>query len=1038
MPELDVVFSKGLDQRADKKTLPVGTPLTLDNYVYTATGRLVQRPGMTQELAPGLPVRRLIDTHAGVLALVDATESGLPGTSQVYRRSDTAGTWHNDMGSGGAAGETLADKKQRVPILSNVQRQVIFCQEGRVVKNHSMAVYTTYRFHAVETYDGTTYRVQFFVFDGDTLISQSAEYDNYRAPIVHAATEQSPFQWVVCCLESTGGASVIKLFRFVDPRVTSWSLDQTISLPGVVMYSLDFVWPIAGNYAFFAAGGDNTARWGRYNKTTGSSSSIEDTTAGHVNSIALSPNGLSMAWSLGDTENVMFQTFSNGTSPAATLTPAAVIFTGAGSNFITIGGAFWPLGSAEVLVHISTQNTHGIAHLTTLPGAKTQWMRVDTVTGETAALNSNSSAWGYIITGAPVCVGGREYWMVTSYLDPAKTVGKGMSRNIVLSGDELMVHPYPVLVGEPFLGDTTTPNESNGYTRVVPRAVANGYTLYFPTLEQGDDPGGANTYPASYAVFYKAEIGAEAMGVHVYDGTPGAVSLGGGVPSALEIRGSVEHVPLVYPIITAADYTTGTGLTGTFTYKAIYEIQDGLGRVGWSAVSPATAPVTLANSRMEIVVPNLYLTRLPNGCVPYIKIYRSDNGGPYQLLGRYPGARGTVDHVAVIDATADLSANEVLYTDSGEVVNCLPPFANALATYRNRVWCAAGNKVYYSKTLRSGFMPEWAQTFYVTLPNTVTAIAPCGEILVLFCEKPDAIAYVGGNGPDALGQGMYEPPQVVSRDIGAPSEYGGVNSVINVAHEVYFRSRRGIEKISYANVMKEQESSDLSKQIQDVLATTPIVVSTCHVPEDKQIYWSLRNSGGTSALVMYDYYAKTWHTFTGYGLSVANGLALLGRGGLLFTGAPYAVSSSNSGIWVSSSSAILDTTAASAKTLISTTLKLAPLRPFGLNGWGRIKKMKLLGEYRYPCTVTLTVSSDEGVTWEDTATATLTAADFAQGAVLDLAHKFDIQKCSSKIVSIVGVATNTTTGGQTPYWSGLTVEYDKLPGLRRPVAKEYL
>jgi len=987
MTEVPLTFKDGVDESQDPQTVAWSFQ-QIENLRYERSGELVPRDGMRQELAhTALRTRRFLDMGGEPTALV--TSSDLDDASLVlYRRQSANSTWH------------AADVSPY--LVSSVEHTTVFAQEGTTVKHHSVAVFSNYRCHAISWTRGAVDGVSLMIFDGDTLVDTHEYAGLVRGRVV---LDSDSNNWVLFAIDPSADYLVVAVGDGPGSPCT-WN---TSPVPILAVYDgdvpFDFVWPEGDYFHLLFLGPTQRVIWAQYNKNF-TIDNVATLSAAVTNtiSVALNTDATLAVWAIASS-HVRAAVLTPG-DDADVLVPEFTVFSGAAAAYVAVGGGW--LQDAAV-VYASSYLDLGSP---TVPTTKLQAATVDLNTGAVAAL-SWSPSWGVHLASVPIYVDGREYVLGATYTDVA-VIDPGMQRHVLLEVSSTQL-PVPVLAGPLFVGTPPT-------SFLLDRPQVVGDRIYFSALEKAPD--GTSTLATLLSTLVNGSVGQSC-----YEGVPNVVATAGGLPVALDSRSAVEHVPIVFPVLDAAVASAGTGVTGIVQYKAIYEIQDAQGRIGRSAPSPATSPLSLSNQRGQVTIPRLDLTRVPSNKEPRYKLYRSTGGGLYYLVISDTLVRSGAGSVTYYDSIQDLSANEVLYTESGELSNQCPPFLTDIAVFKSRLWGASGSTLYWTKELRSGYLPQWCDEFKLAVPTRITAIAPLQEILLVLCEDPDSAYYVSvpGEGPDDLGVGAYPMVSLVSAEVGCPAELGGAVSAISVANQVFWRSRRGLETIGVAQAVQQAGPADVSIPILKTLASYPYVLDVTHLPEKTQIVWALSDGSTGRKVVVFDYKAGAWTTLAG---SCFSGVQALGatKDSLLI--------GSTTGIWRADSGLTYDLTIAeSAKAAIVTVVQVTG-NPFGFNGWGRIKRMQVLGQYRAPASVALAVNLSG---YSYTATATLTAANWTVGDEMPLDHKSHSQKCAQ--IGLTITATPTVVAGSygsAPIWRGLNFTAEKLSGHRRPVAKDWV
>ena len=330
----------------------------------------------------------------------------------------------------------------------------------------------------------------------------------------------------------------------------------------------------------------------------------------------------------------------------------------------------------------------------------------------------------------------------------------------------------------------------------------------------------------------------------------------------------------------------GTGSTGPFestkvyNYVAVYSWTDIQGNVFKSAVSPQASVTCTANvTSVSVNIPPLDLTQKSD---VYVELYRTEGNGTvfYKTMGdntdlldqtSKPIVNTTdgVDYLLFTDKTSDakLIANELIYTEGGEVENVSPPSNSLIATFKNRLFLAGlENKLElkYSKIVEENTGIGFNDTFRIVmtgLGGDITALKGMDDKLIIF--KRNAIFFLSGDGPNNIGeQNTFIEPQLVSSDIGCVE----ANSVVLTPQGLFFKSNKGIYLLERSLVLKYigfpvDDFNNLNITKADIFAKDNEVRfltsdGFCLVYNYFRGFWSLydNHKGVSSVVVGDDYY----------------------------------------------------------------------------------------------------------------------------------------------------------------------------------------
>jgi hypothetical protein len=228
--------------------------------------------------------------------------------------------------------------------------------------------------------------------------------------------------------------------------------------------------------------------------------------------------------------------------------------------------------------------------------------------------------------------------------------------------------------------------------------------------------------------------------------------------------------------------TPGTTTAGIYSYAFTYRWVDLFGQIHQSAPSPIiTVPIgpeqTASNSTaygaVYVTFPTLRVTDKSNVT---IDIWRSVANG--SVLYRVTSTTSpiinnpAVDSITYHDTLSDdeLIGSDLLYT-TGELANQSPPGScQAITKFQNRLVLAGlddGKSVAISQVFvpGQGIMFNGGLDFRMDqFSGPITAISVLDSNLILFDSSQ--MAYVNGQGPDPLGNGLFSVPQLIEGQVG--------------------------------------------------------------------------------------------------------------------------------------------------------------------------------------------------------------------------------------------------------------------------------
>ncbi len=376
---------------------------------------------------------------------------------------------------------------------------------------------------------------------------------------------------------------------------------------------------------------------------------------------------------------------------------------------------------------------------------------------------------------------------------------------------------------------------------------------------------------------------------------------------------------------------------GSYSYRWYYEWTLANGQRFRSAAITRTFEATLGQQIRTSNIPTLVFSRkgarTPVSIVGYRTERNSQSGIHYRITSSDPTATGangylandtSVDTVQFDDGMSDdvLITKEQDYLSQGVVPFLAPEGPEYIASAQSRVWLAGGgqrpNNVRFSLLRFDGEPVEFTDSFEVTdapdYGGKTVAISHINESVAVLKER--AIYALDGIGPSNIGGDGGYTIQAISSTSGC-SDPG---SVLSHADGIYFKSPEGILLLTSGPQITYIGAEVEAYNAQDV-------VSTLVVPDTDQIVF-LTSSGRT---LMYDTQYRQWSTFTNH----------TGLGAVNWRGETYAYLRSDGQIYLRDV-----TTHSDAGVAFQLKFRTAPLRLTDLQGFWRVRKLNVLGEYK--------------------------------------------------------------------------------------------
>lgn len=436
--------------------------------------------------------------------------------------------------------------------------------------------------------------------------------------------------------------------------------------------------------------------------------------------------------------------------------------------------------------------------------------------------------------------------------------------------------------------------------------------------------------------------------------------IGGGAVQAYDGRTIAESGFNVYPEPpTLLEVTSGTPTNnatrdianGNYGYCSVYKWTDNQGQDHRSAPSEIVSIVTtMGPSAVQVTVPTLRLTQKQN---VQVEIYRTEDTGTIFYLTNSVTVPffndANVDTVVYVDGRADdpaLITGQTLYTTGGVLENIAPPSARVLSTHTasKRIFLAGLENPYelqYSKQTFEGRPVEFNDALKLPVDpvgGPLTALASMDEKLIIFAE--DATFYLNGSGPNNAGQGnTFTEPERISSDIGCLDP----KSVVLTPEGLMFKSRKGIYLLGRGLNLAYIGSP--VEEFNDLTITSAKVVS-----ELNQVRFTTLDGD----CLTYNYEYKFWSTFTNHKAKSAEVI-----------GNSYYYLRTNNELYKENRQSFSDNGIP-----IKMRLEIGWISFTILQGYGRVYKMLLLGDWLSRHNLLVKVGYDFNESWVQQTTVT--------------------------------------------------------------------
>lgn len=399
----------------------------------------------------------------------------------------------------------------------------------------------------------------------------------------------------------------------------------------------------------------------------------------------------------------------------------------------------------------------------------------------------------------------------------------------------------------------------------------------------------------------------------------------------------------------------------TYNYRFYYEFRLPNGERMRSGAITRTITTTLAQE-IDIDVPTLAYTLKDSGLngVTDVSIvgYRTEANKStlyHRITDVDPTATGdngyyandvTAAAVTITDDMADstLITKELDLRSAGEVNHFSAPAPSTITTIGGRLFMAGGelddDEVAFSLFHVTGKAAAFTNSFVVdgiAGRGPVQAVHSINGVPVVFKER--SIYVLDGIGPDNTNSGGYYQASRVTADVGLRDK----SAVVETPDGLMFVSHKGIYLLD-----QQFNVSYVGAEVEDYNAQT---FTAAHVIPNSNSVVFLTSSGKT---LLYDYYYREWGTWTNHeGLSAA-----------VYQGSTYTYLRNNGEVYFRSEEYT------DAGVPYSMRLRCAPIRPEFLQGWWYLRAFQVLGDYRSPHKLKVSVYYDretapaETYTWD--------------------------------------------------------------------------
>lgn len=428
----------------------------------------------------------------------------------------------------------------------------------------------------------------------------------------------------------------------------------------------------------------------------------------------------------------------------------------------------------------------------------------------------------------------------------------------------------------------------------------------------------------------------------------------GGYLSIYDGVSVVEHGFHLFPENVAYTPATSGGsmADGVYLYQCVWEWIDNNGQTHRSAPSVGTQITVSGGSgsgKVTVAVPALRLTaKTGNRTNAVLSVYRTkaSQTTAYKVTSISSPTYNdpTTDSISFVDTKNDstIGANEILYTSGGIVENIAPPACSLIDVYDNRMIVISSEDPlagWYSKSRYPGEAVSFSDAFVMRadpLGGEISGVKMMDDKIIF--AKGSVLFYVAGQGPlDTGAQNNYSEPALITSDVGCANP----NSIVLMPRGIMFRSNKGIYLLD--------RSLQVSYIGADVEGFNGQNITSAEMIENTNEVRFLTDSG---VALVYDYYFNQWGTDTNHqGVDAVNWKGV------------YCYLRNDGKVYKESSNHFLDDNIEYRLRIGTAWLKMA-----GVQGFQRVRRVALLGNYKSSHVLQMGIGYDYDSTYSDTIT----------------------------------------------------------------------
>lgn len=511
-------------------------------------------------------------------------------------------------------------------------------------------------------------------------------------------------------------------------------------------------------------------------------------------------------------------------------------------------------------------------------------------------------------------------------------------KNLLLTGGILSMFDGSVGVEKGFLLFPETPVQGTITTTGGALGPGNNSTAQFQVLalyEWVDNQGNLHRSAPSIPLTFTLD-----------NSSP--LSFTGGITTGSKLVTGISGSPALSP----GQIVLGTGIpSGTF----IVTVTNSGGTLTLQLSQAATA----TNASASLSTPDTHNVTVTVNTLPYtqkqnviISLWLTQaNGTIFYRATDYANATANSKTSVSVSFTLSTSTNLIagndqLYTTGGTIENIVTPGTKSIWNFKTRMMLINDEnplQVWYSQQIEPELPAEFNDSFTIQVDEqdgNLFCGAQMDDKCVLF--KTNSVYYFVGDGPSPNGsQNDFTQPQRIATDTGCANP----RSIVLTPAGLMYQSPKGIYLLD-RSLADHYIGAEIEGYVNGATVTSATLMEK---------YNQVRFTLSSGFEVVYDYFVNQWIRFTG--INAVDSCNFQGNHTLIF---------SNGTIWQETPGTYTD-----AGAFIPLGLKTAWIQMAQLQGFQRIKKIMILGDYFTPHQLQVQILNDF-VTTVVTDTATLT------------------------------------------------------------------